>query len=250
MRILFSLILILACLCALGSSAIDSTESKLTTKLTPINSPSYEDHAKDLTPSASDRTFHISKEYGQPVGYGGGGPYGSYLGLGTSIYGPGTAYRGTGLNPGYLNPSYKGYPVGGPSGIIGGGHVGYGYYGTAGYNPGYGGYGGYGGYAGNSGYNGYAVGLDGYGGYGSGYGYGGYGSGIYDDGYGGYYGYDGRSGYGRYGGLDKYGTGYSGYGSTNYGSTYNARSNYDPYVNRNTNYGSYTGYPSGYRGYS
>lgn len=66
--------------------------------------------------------FHLSKEYGQPTGYGGGGPYGSYLG--GSIYGPGTVYRGTGLSSGYLNPGYRGYPVGGPSGIIGGGHIG------------------------------------------------------------------------------------------------------------------------------
>lgn len=71
--------------------------------------------------------FHISKEYGQPGGYGGSGPYGSYLGLSGSIYGPGTAYRGTSWSPGYLNPSYGGYSAGGyPGGIIGGGHIGWG----------------------------------------------------------------------------------------------------------------------------
>ena len=64
--------------------------------------------------------FHLNKDY-QP----GNVPYGSYLGLGGSIYGPGTTYRGTGLSPGYLNPGYRGYPVGGPGGIIGGGHIGW-----------------------------------------------------------------------------------------------------------------------------
>lgn len=76
--------------------------------------------------------FHISKEYGQPGGYGGSSPYGSYLGLSGSIYGPGSAYRGTSWGPGYLNPNYGGYSAGGypaggyPGGIIGGGHIGWG----------------------------------------------------------------------------------------------------------------------------
>ncbi|CAK9816227.1 hypothetical protein ANTQUA_LOCUS8810 [Anthophora quadrimaculata] len=251
MRNTFFLVLTFACLITFSSSAILSSEPKLTTKLTPVNSPSYEDNAKDLTAAASDRTFHISKDYGQPGGYGGGVPYGSYLG--SSIYGPGTPYRGTGLNLGYLNPSYRGYVVGGPNGIIGGGHIGYGYYGNSGYNPSYGGYGGYGyggnsGYGGYGGYSGYGSGLSGSGGYANGYGSG-YGSGIYDDAYNGY---GGRGSYGRYGGLDGYGygTGYSGYGGSNYGSSYAAKSNYDPYAYRSNSYGSYTGYPSGYRGYS
>ncbi|KZC10315.1 hypothetical protein WN55_01431 [Dufourea novaeangliae] len=223
------------CLFALSSGAIKSSEPNLITKLTPANSATYEDSAKDLTSAASDRTFHISKEYGQP-GYGGGVPYGTYYG---SSYGPGAGYRGTGLNPGYLNTGYRGYPGSGLGGIIGGGHVGYGYYG--GYNPSYGGYGS-GGYGG---YGGYGNGLGGYGTYGTGS----YGSG-YDDGYSnvGY----GRGGYGRYGGYDGYGygSGYGGYGGSNYGSTYNTRSNYDPYTNyHGTSYGSYS-YPSGYRGYS
>ncbi|CAD1473399.1 unnamed protein product, partial [Heterotrigona itama] len=236
-------ILSLGYLFVLGSGAIEPSEPKLTTKLTPVNSPSYENNVKDLTAAASDRTFHLNKDY-QP----GVAPYGSYLGLGGSIYGPGTAYRGTGLSPGYLNPGYRGYPVGGPGGIIGGGHIGYGYYGNLGYNPGYKGYGylGYDGYGG--GYGGYGgSSLGGYGGYGSGYGPSGYsyGSGIYDDGY---YGYGGRGSYGRYDGYG-YGTGYGGYGGSNYGSSYNVRGSYDPYY-RSTNYAGYTGNPSGYRGYS
>ncbi|XP_017795043.1 PREDICTED: glycine-rich cell wall structural protein 2-like [Habropoda laboriosa] len=248
-------VLTFACLTVLGSGAIVPSEPKLTTKLTPVNSPSYEDSVKDLTAAASDRTFHISKDYGQPGGYGGGVPYGSYLG--SSIYPGTTAYRGTGLSPGYLNPSYKGYVVGGPGGIIGGGNIGYGYYGSSGYNPNYGGYGGYGygangGYGGYGGYSGYGTGLSTSGGYVNGYGsaYGsGYGSGIYEDAY---YGNGGRGGYGRYGGLDGYGYGggYNGYGGSNYGTSYAAKSNYDPYAYRSNSYGSYTGYPSGYRGYS
>ncbi|XP_034186931.2 uncharacterized protein LOC117607390 isoform X1 [Osmia lignaria lignaria] len=242
-------VLTVACLFALGRSAIESSETKLTTKLIPLNSPSYKDVDKDLTAAASDRTplitaFHISKEYGQPGGYVGGVPYGSYLGTGSSIYGPGTAYRGTGLSPGYVNPGYRGYSVGGP-GIIGGGHIGFGYYGNSGYNPGYGG--GYGsGYGGYNGYGGYGSGLGGYGGYSNSYTPGTYGSGVYDDGY---YGYGTRGGYGRYGGLDGYGygTGYNGYGGSNYGSSYNVRNSYDPSSYRS---GSYAGYPSGYRGYS
>ena len=264
-------VLTFACLFTLGSSAIESSETKLITKLTPLNSATYEDNAKDLTAAASDRTFHLSKEYGQP-GYGGSVPYGSQLGLG-SIYSPGTGYRGTGLSTGYLSPGYRGYQVGGPGGIIGGGNIGYGYYGTlgttgtTGYSPGYGGYG-YGGYGGYGGYNGYGNGVGGYGGYGNGIGgYGGYGNGIggyggYGSGYGsgsyasgayddGYYGYGGRGGYGRYGSLGYDGYGYgTGYGGSNYGSSYNTRNNYDPYGYRGSNYGSYVSSPSGYRGYS
>ncbi|XP_031841475.1 uncharacterized protein LOC116430911 isoform X2 [Nomia melanderi] len=224
-------VLCFACVIALSSGAIKTSEPKLITKLAPVNSPSYDDSTKDLTASASDRTFHISKDYGQP-GYGGSVPYGSYYG---SIYGPGAGYRGAGYNLGHLNTGYRGYPAYSPSGIVGNGHVGYGYYGNAGYNPNYGGYG-YG-----SGYGGYGSGL-GYGGY-SPYNTGSYGLG-YDDGYNGY----GRGGYGRYGGYDAYGYG-SGYGGSNYGSVYGTRSNYEPYTYHGSGYGSYS-YPSGYRGYS
>ncbi|XP_033335389.2 uncharacterized protein LOC117225755 isoform X1 [Megalopta genalis] len=234
----FLLIFSSACLFALSSGAITATESKLVTKLAPVNSVPYEDTTKDLTAAASDRTslipaFHIGKDYGQPS-YGSSVPYGSYY---SSIYSPSVGYRGAGLNPGYLNVGYnRGY---GPNGVTGGGHLGYGYYGNLGYNPGYGSSG----YIGNSGYGGYGSGL----GYGSGYGSyntGNYGLG-YDDGYNGY----GRGGYGRYGGYDGYGygSGYAGYGGSNYGSAYAARSNYEPYSYQG--YGSY-GSPSGYRGYS
>lgn len=49
-------ILFLGCLFALGSGAIESSEPKLSSKLTPVNSPSYENNIKDLTASASDRS--------------------------------------------------------------------------------------------------------------------------------------------------------------------------------------------------
>ncbi|XP_047370927.1 prisilkin-39-like isoform X1 [Vespa velutina] len=169
-------------------------------------------------------TFLIGKEYGQP-GYGG---YGGYP---VSIYGPG--YRGTNLTPGY-----RGYPIGNPGGVIGGGHTGYGYYGNR-YNPYYN----YGAFGGSGGYSGY----------GSIGGYGTLGVGGYDDPY---LGYGSYSGYGRYDGqgLDGYGNyGSGGYGGT-YGSTYGIKNNYDPYGYRSSSssnsYGSYAGYPSGYRGYS
>lgn len=47
--------IILVCLFAFGRSAIESPESKSTTKL-PLNSPSIEDNDKDLITSASDRS--------------------------------------------------------------------------------------------------------------------------------------------------------------------------------------------------
>ncbi|KAF7411174.1 hypothetical protein HZH66_000070 [Vespula vulgaris] len=218
----FLLVTYLVGLVALCSSAIELTNSKLSTKLLPVNDASG---TKDLDTAASDRTFLIGKEYGQP-GYGGYGGYGGYPG--GSIYGPG--YRGTNLTPGY-----RGYPIGSLGGVLGGGHTGYGYYGNNGYNPYYN-------YGGPGGYNGYGN----IGGYGT------LGIGGYDDPY---LGYGSYSGYGRYGGqgLDGYGNyGSGGYGGS-YGSAYGIKNNYDPYGYRSSSsssYGSYAGYPSGYRGYS
>ncbi|XP_043249598.1 shematrin-like protein 1 isoform X3 [Colletes gigas] len=248
----FLLLLTFACFFALGSSTIESPEAKLTASITPINSGTYADKAKDLLTSASDRislvpAFHISKDYGQPGGYAGSYPYGNYYG---SIYDSTRGYRGSSLSSGYPN---LGYSVGTPGGIVGGGLIGYGYYGNVGYTPSYGGYGGSGGYGGNGIYNGYEGyggygGSGGYGGYGGSGGYGGYGG--YGNGVGSYGGYGGNYGYGRYGGSD-YGYGYNGYGGSNYGSAYSSRNTYDPYGYRGNNYGNYgTNYPSGYRGYS
>ncbi|KAI4490217.1 hypothetical protein M0802_010851 [Mischocyttarus mexicanus] len=214
----FKHVIYLVGLVALCSSAIELSNPKLSTKLSPVNDAGI---TKDLDTAASDRTFLISKDYGQP-GYGGYGGYGNYPG---SVYIPG--YRGTGVTPGYNRV----YPIGSPGGIIGGGHTGYGYYGNSGYNPYYN-YGGSGVYGG---------GYGGSGGYGSLGGLGGY-----DNSYLGYGNYD------RYGGqsIDGYGGyGSSGYGGS-YGSTYGIRNNYDPYGYRGNSYGSYAGYPSGYRGYS
>ncbi|XP_011143526.1 prisilkin-39 [Harpegnathos saltator] len=236
-------------LIALCSSATEpEPESKPLTKLTPMGDPqpSYAgdvDDTKDLTPSASDRTFHVNKDYGSigypggypgrypggyPEGYPGGYPGGyggssGYPGIGGY---PGTSYRGG------IIPGYRGYQVLVPG--LGGGYLGYGYY--DGY-PAYIGYNGYGGYGGYGGYRGYGdYGLRGYGGYGS------YGTG-YEDNYLGY----GQRGPGRYDGAPGYDYG-DGYGA-NRGSSYASRNPNYPNSGRGS-YGTSLANPSGYRGYS
>nr|KAF7437692.1 hypothetical protein H0235_000083 [Vespula pensylvanica] len=263
-------------LVALCSSAIELTNSKLSTKLLPVNDASG---TKDLDTAASDRTrkhlkesiiddnseeedmCHQSEQWiwektnNNPKMW----KYRQIRGVKEQLDKNCTFLIGKE----YGQPGYGGY--GGYGGYPGGSIYGPGYRGTN-LTPGYrgypigslggvlgGGHTGYG-YYGNNGYNPYYNygGPGGYNGYGSIGGYGTLGIGGYDDPY---LGYGSYSGYGRYGGqgLDGYGNyGSSGYGGS-YGSAYGIKNNYDPYGYRSSSsssYGSYAGYPSGYRGYS
>lgn len=254
--VLYSIISLWICLITTVNSATNSAGMNLLTKLIPAKD-TLMDNAKDLTPSASDRTFHINKEYSQPGIYGATYPYGNYFSTGeNSIYGPSSSYHGIGLGT-----RYSGYPRNGPTGILGGGHIGYGYYGNTGYNPTFGtlggfnpytrdGYRGFGTYGINDGYGRYAPYGTGSGGYGT------YGGGVYS--IGNRYVPYGTGGYELRGYSDNY-LGYNsnnrylddeyGYGS-NYGSIDNSRFNIDPYGYRGINYRSNIKHPSGYRGYS
>ncbi|XP_046752651.1 glycine-rich cell wall structural protein 2-like [Diprion similis] len=198
------------CLSALNCAVVDSAKLRESASAT---GSKVTDESKDLDASASSHAFLSRRDYfdGSPGGENGfgdiGGGVGVYPGIeGGSTYGSGNIYQGAGLAP-----DYRGYRAGGyGNGIIGGGHTGYGYYGTTGYGLGSSGYG-----------RNYGVGgLDSNDGIGSG---------VYDDGYSVYRGT--RRGYSGYGGRDS--VGYDSYpyrGSGSYG-----RSGYQP---------------SGYRGYS
>ncbi|KAL2749708.1 shematrin-like protein 1 isoform X2 [Vespula maculifrons] len=272
----FLLVTYLVGLVALCSSAIELTNSKLSTKLLPVNDASG---TKDLDTAASDRTrkhlkqsiiddnseeedmCHQSEQWiwektnNNPKMC----KYRQIRGMKEQLDKNCTFLIGKE----YGQPGYGGY--GGYGGYPGGSIYGPGYRGTN-LTPGYrgypigslggvlgGGHTGYG-YYGNNGYNPYYNygGPGGYNGYGSIGGYGTLGIGGYDDPY---LGYGSYSGYGRYGGqgLDGYGNyGSGGYGGS-YGSAYGIKNNYDPYGYRSSSsssYGSYAGYPSGYRGYS
>ncbi|XP_015606151.1 keratin, type I cytoskeletal 10 isoform X2 [Cephus cinctus] len=263
----------LVCSIAFARSEINAQESsKFTFSSIPVVEDALKDSAKDLTKSkdldvsASDRTFLIGRDYSGygPSGYGVGsslptasgvGLYGVYPGIGTgSAYGGSIAYPDTRLGTGYR--SYQN-PL--RTGVVGGGHTGYGYYGSTG-AAGFDDLGVYGGSAG-------AYGLPG-----SQYG------GGYDDfsltsnrrpgGYGGqkfippYGSYGGSGTYVGYGKNDGYGTNdydsYQGRGiDGTYGNNYGTGSGYDPYAYRTGSYGrgystsrGYNVYPSGYRGYS
>ncbi|XP_046409663.1 glycine-rich cell wall structural protein 2-like [Neodiprion fabricii] len=203
----FLFLCLLALNCAVvGSAKLRESASTTGSKVT--------GESKDLDASASSDVFHSSRDYrfdGGPGGESGFGGIRSGIGVypgieGGSIYGSGNIYQGAGLAPGY-----RGYRAGGyGNGIIGGGHTGYGYYGTTGYGSGSSGYGpnyGVGGLDSNDGI----------------------GSGVYDDGYS-VYG-NTRRVYNGYGGRDS--AGYDSYpyrGSASYG-----RNGFQP---------------SGYRGYS